>query len=131
RNVHGPVAGAADVAGTARFKRLIGADHIADMVGSGVPRIHGFAKLVLETLSGEKSPFLGDPFPSPEMRRDHGFSPGWLSLAVSGLLPDSDAICERSKEDRVSPLSEERRAAPAPRPRGDLTVMLLDDEKAV
>src|SRR5215831_865140 len=54
------------------------------MVVSGIPRIHGFAELVLETLSRKISLFLGNPFLQPEMRRDDEFAHfGFLSLFPS------------------------------------------------
>jgi len=67
------VAGAADIAGAARFQRLIGADLVADVVAAARSGIHGLAELVVETFGGEIAFLLGDPFVQPEMRRDDEF----------------------------------------------------------
>ena len=77
-DVHRPVAGAADVAGAARFQRLIGADLVAELMAAARARIQGFAELVVETLGGEIALLLGDPFLQPEMRSDDEFRHGFL-----------------------------------------------------
>src|SRR5207342_802106 len=48
RDVHGPVAGAADVRFTAFLERLIGADFVALVVNLAVGRAHEFAEFVFE-----------------------------------------------------------------------------------
>ena len=75
-DVHGPVAGAADVAGAAGFQRLVGADLVAELMAAAGGRIHGLAEFVIEALGGEIPFLLGDPFLQAEMRSDDEFCHG-------------------------------------------------------
>src|SRR5262245_25931306 len=70
RDVDGPMAGGAHVAGAALLEGLVGADLVAQVMDLAVLRRGLLAKLVSEPLRGEIALFLGHPFVQPEMRGD-------------------------------------------------------------
>jgi hypothetical protein len=73
RDIHGPVAGAADIRGAAGFQRLVGAHLGALVMDLAGGLLHFLVEGVLEPLVAKISLLLGHPFLQSEVRLDHEF----------------------------------------------------------
>src|SRR5207248_9729101 len=85
RNVHRPMAGAADIRFASFFERLEGADFVAFVVNLTVGRAHQFAEFIIKPLGAEITFFFRYPFVQTEMRLDDEICHCFLSLVSAGV----------------------------------------------